>query len=80
MSSVSKTLDTGVTNNLEPRVFERKHGQPASFTARYNVNCLVYFEKFANIDPGEGGQEYDGGRKIELVISSTRIGCDLSSQ
>jgi putative endonuclease len=46
MSSLSRTLYTGVTNNLERRIFEHKQGQPGSFTARDNVNRLVYFEEF----------------------------------
>jgi putative endonuclease len=45
MSSLSRTLYTGVTNNLERRVFEHKERRPGSFTARYNVNRLVYFEE-----------------------------------
>ena len=49
MSSLSRTLYTGLTNNLERRVFEHKEGQSGSFTARYNVNRLVYFEDFGDI-------------------------------
>ena len=50
MSSVSRTLYTGVTNNLERRVTEHKERRPGSFTARYNVNQLVYFEEFDDIN------------------------------
>ena len=49
MSSLSRTLYTGVTNNLERCVFEHKQGQRDSFTERYNVNHLVYFEEFCDI-------------------------------
>ena len=38
-------LDTGVTNDLLRRVYEyREHFFKDSFTARYHVNKLVYFE------------------------------------
>ena len=50
MSSPSRTLYTGVTNNLERRVAEHKERKPGSFTARYNINRLVYFEEFADIN------------------------------
>jgi putative endonuclease len=49
MSSLSRTLYTGVTNDLARRVFEHKEGKPGSFTARYPVNRLVYFEEFDDI-------------------------------
>ncbi len=48
MSSLSRTLYAGVTNDLERRVGEHKEGKPGSFTARYNVNRLVYFEEFSD--------------------------------
>ncbi|WP_026978068.1 GIY-YIG nuclease family protein [Flavobacterium tegetincola] len=40
-------LYTGVTNDLKRRLKEHKsHLNPSSFTSRYNVYYLVYFEKF----------------------------------
>jgi putative endonuclease len=49
MSSLSRTLYTGVTNDLERRVAEHRQAPPGSFTARYRVNRLVYFEYFTDI-------------------------------
>jgi hypothetical protein len=37
VSSLSRTLYTGVTNNLERRVAAHKARRPGSFTARYNI-------------------------------------------
>jgi putative endonuclease len=37
-------LYTGVTNNLHRRVLEHRSGNGSSFTHRYNVNKLVYYE------------------------------------
>ena len=35
----------GVTSNLPQRIYEhKKHTDPNSFTARYNITKLVYFE------------------------------------
>ncbi len=41
-------LYAGVTNNLRRRVSEHKTKVGAGFTARYNVDDLVYFEHFKN--------------------------------
>ena len=38
------TLYIGVTNNLERRVYEHKHGSLPGFTKRYQVHRLVYVE------------------------------------
>src|SRR6266849_2363224 len=50
MASLSRTLYTGVTNDLERRVFEHKEGTPGSFTGRDRVNRLVYDEEFIDIN------------------------------
>jgi len=40
-------LYTGVTSNLPQRILEHKEKRyPSSFSARYNVDILVYFEQF----------------------------------
>jgi putative endonuclease len=44
-------LYTGVTSNLRNRAFEhREKIFKSSFTNRYNVNKIVYFETFQNIE------------------------------
>lgn len=43
-------LYTGVTNNLERRLYEHKNKLVPGFTSKYNVDKLVWFEEFN--DPG----------------------------
>ena len=45
MTNKSRTLYTGVTNDLERRVFEHKHHLVEGFTKKYNITKLVYFEE-----------------------------------
>ena len=44
------TLYIGVTNDLERRVAEHKLGEVPGFTQRYQLNRLVWFEYFRDID------------------------------
>ena len=41
---------TGVTNDLERRCYEHKIKKTKGFTQKYNVDNLIYFERFEFID------------------------------
>ena len=45
----NSTLYIGVTNNIERRTLEHIEGSGASFTSKYNINKLVYFERYTEI-------------------------------
>ena len=49
MTNTSRTLYTGVTNNLERRVYEHENKIFPGFTARYNLTMLVYFEESSDV-------------------------------
>ena len=49
MSSRSGTLYTGVTNDLERRVYQHKHKLIEGFTKKYNVTRLVYYEETSDV-------------------------------
>ena len=66
------TLYVGVTSNLHGRVLEHKENYyPRSFTARYNLHKLVYYESFSSIEEAiDREKQIKGGsrkRKIELI-------------
>ena len=47
----NKVIYTGVTNNLPRRIYEHKNSlDPKSFTSRYHVNKLVYFECTSDVN------------------------------
>jgi putative endonuclease len=45
----NKVLYTGVTNNLERRIYEHKQKLISGFTKRYNVCKLVYYEHTTDV-------------------------------
>ena len=65
-------LYTGVTNSLARRVSEHQAGiDRRSFTARYNVNKLVYVEAFDKIQDAIGREKQikkgPRRRKVQLI-------------
>jgi putative endonuclease len=50
LANRSRTLYIGVTNNLEARILQHRHALPGSFTSRYNINRLVYFERWQYVN------------------------------
>ncbi|WP_017932237.1 GIY-YIG nuclease family protein [Robiginitomaculum antarcticum] len=66
------TLYLGMTNDLERRVWEHKNNEnPKSYTARYHIHRLVYFETFDSPDTAIRREKYLKGKsrqfKIELL-------------
>ena len=43
-------LYIGVTGNLRRRIYEHKEGLIKGFSKKYNVNKLVYFEEYKDIN------------------------------
>ena len=43
-------LYTGMTNNLKRRIYEHKNKLIDGFTKRYNVDVLVYYEEYSNVN------------------------------
>ncbi|WP_339812294.1 GIY-YIG nuclease family protein [uncultured Imperialibacter sp.] len=63
---------TGVTSDLIARVYEHKtKAHPGSFTAKYNIDKLVYFEPFHSIEEAIAREKqvkkYRREKKIALI-------------
>ena len=75
-------LYTGVTGDLIRRVYEHKHhADPNSFTAKYRVNKLVYFEETndvkAAIEREKQIKSWNRKRKYKLVESKNPLWVEL---
>ncbi len=46
LSSLTKRLYIGVTNDLHRRIWEHKRGEGSEFAAKYKINRLVHYETF----------------------------------
>lgn len=61
---------TGITNNLERRVYEHKNKLFKGFTSRYNVNKLVYYEITQNVNSAISREKQikAGSRKKKIQL------------
>jgi len=50
MNKANTVIYTGITSNLQKRVYEHKEKIIEGFTKKYNVNKLVYYEVFDDIE------------------------------
>jgi putative endonuclease len=78
-----KKLYIGVTTNLMHRITQHKSKlNPQSHTAKYNIDKLVYFERFTTITAAIQREKQLKGwlrtRKLELIISTNPLWQDLS--
>jgi len=83
MTSKSRTLYTGVTNDLERRVYEHKHKLVPGFTSKYNITMLAWYDTFEKIgDAIEWEKRIKGwlrSKKIALIETENPQWKDLSA-
>jgi putative endonuclease len=68
LSSQSRVLDTGSTNDLHRRMYQHKTGLFPGFTQEYHVSRLVYFECHASTRAGvERERKIKGWRRAKKL-------------
>ena len=81
-NKTNKVLYTGVTNNLERRLWEHKNKQIEGFTSHYNITKLVYFEQTSDIKSAIEREKQIKGllrmKKNQIVESINPEWSDLS--
>ena len=82
MTNKSKTLYTGVTNDLNRRVFEHQQGLGGQFTRKYRITRLVYFEDTQDVQAALAREKQIKGwtraKKLELIEEQNPEWKDLS--
>ena len=82
MTNRSGTLYTGVTNGLLARVLQHKNAPQTTFTGRYKLDRLVYFESTPDISVAIAREKQIKGwtrqKKIALIASLNPKWLDLS--
>ncbi|MCK5640058.1 MAG: GIY-YIG nuclease family protein [Gammaproteobacteria bacterium] len=77
----NNVLYAGVTRDLKRRIFIHKEGSINGFTKKYNVNKLVYFERFKDIKSAiEREKQIKAGsrkKKISLIEKNNPTWKDL---
>ncbi|MFO0703679.1 MAG: GIY-YIG nuclease family protein [Patescibacteria group bacterium] len=63
------TIYIGITSNLQKRVWEHKNHLVDGFTKKYNVNKLVYYEEYHNVNDAIAREKYLKGKTRQYKIS-----------
>jgi putative endonuclease len=82
LSSKSRAIYTGVTNDLHTRVWQHKEGRGGGFTSKYRVNRLVYYETYQDVEEAILREKRVKGwirqKKVALISSRNPTWEDLS--
>src|SRR3954453_9080285 len=82
MTNRSKTLYTGMSSNLEHRVWQHKNGVFKGFTSQYKLDRLAYHETWANPGTAIAREKQIKGwtriKKVALIVSVNPEWKDLS--
>lgn len=83
MTNCSKTIYTGITNDLTRRVYEHKNKLVKGFTNNYNIDILVYYESTSDVFSAIAREKQIKGwirsRKVALIESVNPDWKDLSN-
>ena len=83
-SQKNGTIYTGVTSDLQSRVWQHKNKTFKGFTAKYNVNMLVYYEEYGRIEDAIQREKQIKGwsrkKKTDLIEKDNYLWEDLSKE
>ena len=75
-------LYIGMTNDLQRRIIEHKGKLVKGFSSKYNLDMLIYFEEFQNVNEAilreKRLKKWNRDWKINLIESQNKDWLDLS--
>lgn len=84
LTNRSKTIYTGVTNDLQRRLYEHRNKMILGFSSKYRIDKLVYFEETNDIEVAIVREKQIKGwlraKKIALIESINPQWEDLSKE
>jgi putative endonuclease len=84
LSSRSRALYTGVTNNLIRRIAEHRAGSASSFTTKYRIHRLVYCEAFREARNAIAWEKdiksWSRAKRVELIERENPTWVDLAAK
>jgi putative endonuclease len=84
MTNRSRTLYTGITNDLGRRVYEHRQGVGSKFASKYRITRLVYYEECLDIREAIAREKEIKGwlrtKKTALIESINPKWDDLSAE
>jgi putative endonuclease len=82
ISSRSRSIYIGVTNDLLVRIRQHREGKAHAFTAKYKIHRLVHYERFQYINDAIAREKYlkhfTRREKIALIESTNPTWEDLA--
>jgi len=83
LANRSRNLYIGLTNNLPKRLAQHREHRPGTYTARYKIDRLVYYEQFGCVLNAIAREtelkDWNRARKIALIEQTNPTWEDLST-
>jgi putative endonuclease len=84
LASRSLDLYIGMTNNIRVRVAQHRRKIPGAYTARYNIDRLVYYERFTYVSNAIAREkelkDWNRAKKVTLIEQENPTWEDLAAE
>ena len=84
MTNRTRTLYTGMTNDLERRVLEHQQKLVPGFTSKYNITMLVWHQDFDDVEQAISAEKtikaWRREKKVALIEEMNPAWVDLASE